>query len=298
MRFAVEPWIGRVRVIRRLGGFCPLWTLRRRCLAGRVIEEVKRRVATAVSGSALAAVILFGAAAPAAADHHFMFISEVFPGVTADPTADFVELQMYAGGQTALTGQNQRLTFYGANGSVLHVQGFGANLSNAQSQRTALIGEDTTDVLFGVTSDYPMTGTNQIGPLGGAVCFSSDTYGDIDCVSWGTFNNTPALPVGNPETGPIPSGSSIVRSIAPGNASLLDAPDDTNDSQTDFSATATPTPCPNSAVQTPTVCDFSAPPATTPPAATTPAQKRGKCKKKQGKRSAQAAKKKCKKKRR
>ena len=56
----------------------------------------------------LAFVLATGAAllaiAPSAqADHHFVSIAEVFPGVSEQPAAEFVELQMYSAGRTTST---------------------------------------------------------------------------------------------------------------------------------------------------------------------------------------------------
>ena len=92
------------------------------------------------------------------------------------------------------------------------------------------------------------------------------------------------------------------RSIAAGNPSLLDAADDSGDSQADFSPLATPTPCPNAAQQTATACQFPPPtkPGTPKPGTPKPGKKckkKGKKKSKTKGKAAVAAKKKCKKKR-
>ncbi len=108
-----------------------------------------------------------------------------------------------------------------------------------------------------------------IDPAGGAVCFSSNQFGNIDCASWGSFMNLGSLPgASDPESpGGIPNGQSIQRSLAPGCATLLEAGDDTNNSAGDF-APGAPNPRSNATAPTEVPC----PPATSTPAtAATPA---------------------------
>ena len=55
-------------------------------------------------GMALASGAGMLALAPAAqADHHEVKITEVFPGITENPTAEFVEIQMFLANQDCST---------------------------------------------------------------------------------------------------------------------------------------------------------------------------------------------------
>ncbi len=65
---------------------------------------------------------------------------------------------------------------------------------------------------------------------GGAACWA----GSIDCVSWGSFTGS-LTGVGTPvDSGGIPNGMALRRSISSGCGTLLEGGDDTNDSAADF----------------------------------------------------------------
>lgn len=192
----------------------------------------------------LALVIGTGAAllalAPAAhADHHFVQISEVFPGDSKHPTAEFVEIQMYASGQGLLNQTD--LTFYNAGGTALVPPLELADVTSDQNQRTLLVGTSAMESLFPVQADVEY-GTAVMANAGGGVCLDSETgFGQLDCVAWGTATVSGA---GTAEFA-IPDGSSIVRDITANCNTLLEGNDDTDVSADDF-APDFPSPQPNS----------------------------------------------------
>jgi len=212
---------------------------------------IRRRAGTAI---ALALAGLLAIPTAAGATSHLTSIREVFPGsTTKGANTEFVELQMYAGGQTALNGTF--VTFYepmggGFKGSA----GIDVDAANGESQRTFLVGSTDLMADFGVAFDFDMGAFNQMDPAGGAVCF-----GSVDCVSWGNFDpSMVTLPssAGTPAAA-IPDESSLERTIAPGCATFLEGSDDTNSSADDFAA-ATPTPRNNATTPTETPCPSSA----------------------------------------
>jgi hypothetical protein len=195
---------------------------------------------------AVALILLLALPAAAHANHHEMVISEVHPGTGALADDAFIELQMYSSGQNVVTGQT--ISYYDSTGINTPFSQFVADPSNGQSQRTILVGDSAVanpDLLDTNLDDH------LDGP-GGAACFESSVFGVVDCVAWGEFTNTAGLSVGNPAAA-IPSGQSLTRSIAPGCETLLEEPDDTDDSATDFTI-ASPTPRPNSVAPTEKAC--------------------------------------------
>jgi Ca2+-binding RTX toxin-like protein len=213
----------------------------------------RHRIAIAALAAASALTGSMALAASASANHHLVMVREVFPGSTAAGVSDeFIELQMYAAGQDIFTGANQRVEIYNSGGLEVKEYTFGSDPSNGNSQRTVLLATTSAAVEFSVAADYTMDATDDLDPAGGAVCFASNAFGNIDCVSWGAFTNTPLLPVGTAEAA-IPDGSSVTRSIARGCSTLLDFADDTDDSAADF-APAGPTPRTNFDPVTETAC--------------------------------------------
>jgi hypothetical protein len=195
-------------------------------------------------------------APPAVGDHHVVQIREVFPGTTAAPGTEFVELQLYSGGQNNFAPAS-RLEFLDGTGAEVDEVPV-ADVTNGGSQRTALIGTPGVTTLFGPTPDTGYA-TGIMSPDGGAVRFISTNFGTIDCVAWGTITGAPAC-AGTP-AGAIPDGSSLERSIAAGCSTLLEFVDDTDDSAADFAPLASPTPRANAT--TPTEGPCLGPPQTT-----------------------------------
>lgn len=187
-------------------------------------------------GTALAVVLL---AAPAAqASFHLMQVREVYPGSSASPEAEYVELQMWASGQNHVAGHVLRT--YDAGGAVTGTSIFPHDVASGANQSTLLLASAQAEALFGVAADASLT-PGSISPAGGAVCWET-----IDCVAWGNFNGTVPSPAGSPAApGGIPDGMALRRSIARGCATLLDPADDNDESAGDFEVTL-PLPRPNS----------------------------------------------------
>ncbi len=185
-----------------------------------------------------------------------MMIREVFPGAS---DTGFIELQMYAGGQQFVDTHN--LVTYNSAGMPIEDYEFDGNptaggANAGQDQRTILIGENSA----AGTPDFTDNDLNMTAAGGGA-CFISDQFGAIDCVSWGNFIGSLPSSAGNPEspTG-VTAGQSLTRTILQGCNLRLDAPDDINDSATDFAET---TPSPRNNGVTPTETNCPAAPQTT-----------------------------------
>jgi hypothetical protein len=196
---------------------------------------------TAVGAAVVLAMLL---AAPSAnATFHLMSIRAVHAdlGNTGADNHDYIELQMYAAGQNHLGGH--AVAVYGANGSEIGHATFDPlnNPSNSQSQRSVLIAQnsDPTNGIPG--ADYEDT-TIQV-PQNGAACFLDDLSQvpatTVDCVAWGTVNFAPGTVPANTGTPALsPNGftadGTLVRSIARGCSTMLEAGDDTNNSAADF----------------------------------------------------------------
>jgi hypothetical protein len=233
--------------------------------------------------AALAATLV--AAGSAQASYHENLIREVHE-TGAD--GDYVVLQARSPGQNFVTG-TQVVTYDGAGIPFSHV--VLSTVPNGSNQATILVGDtgvpgaDATDPGFNVVN------------TGGTVCFGPGTSiipepTGLDCVGyigssiWKGPSVPPASPYGTPLSlgGQDLDGKSIVRTIARGCPTALDAADDTNNSAADF-AVGAPLARHNATTPTETACT-----------STTPAKKK-KCKKHKKKKSgAYSAKKKCKKK--
>ena len=170
--------------------------------------------------------------APASASFHLMSVREVYPGSLAEPKAEYVELQMYAGGQNFVGGRV--LSTYSAGGLVKD-NTLASDVPNGQNQRTVLIATPEA----GVAADESLAPSGQLDPAGGAVCWEA-----LDCVSWGSFSSSLKSPAGTPAAA-IPDGMALRRKISANCATLLEAADDTSSSAADFEAVF-PEPHPNS----------------------------------------------------
>ena len=223
------------------------------------------RAPTRRLGAVVFALVVFVAllvpARAAWAAFHFMKVREVYASSLADPNAQYVELQMYAGGQTQVA--NHTIFVFSANGTQVGMFKFTSAVSVGTNQSTILIGTPEAAAFFDVEMDLLMTAA--ILRAGGKVCFDT-----IDCVSFGNYTGSmtgvglPANPVGG-----IPVGDALTRKITGGaNPTLLEDADDTDSSLNDFEVTA-PTPrnnagvngtvppdtCGNGAVNAPEACD-------------------------------------------
>jgi hypothetical protein len=212
---------------------------------------MRRGIGFFVFTAALAAVL---AAAPAAqATFHLIKVREVYAGTSDD---SYVELQMFASGETFLT--NHAMTVYDASGALVHSSKFTSGVANGQNQATVLIGDTGVQVKFGVAPDL-VDAELAIPAAGGAACWNAKGI-PADCVAWGNFSGGSALQtatgttVGSPVSpAGITAGKAIRRSIAPGCSTLLEESDDTNDSAADF-AEVTPAPRDNASAITEMTC--------------------------------------------
>ncbi|HET7053273.1 MAG TPA: hypothetical protein VFI09_05060 [Solirubrobacterales bacterium] len=189
---------------------------------------------------ASAATLLFFAP-PAQATFHLIKIREVYAGQNDD---SYVELQMYAGGQSFLGGHAMKL--YNAAGTLIHTSTFSAGVANSANQQTVLIGDTNVQAAFGVAPDLLDSGL-AVPAAGGAACWNAGGI-PADCVAWGNFSGAAALhtatgtSAGSPASpGGITVGKAIRRKISPGCPTLLEEDDDTDDSATDFEE-VTPAP--------------------------------------------------------
>jgi len=197
--------------------------------------------------AALALCLLAATAAPALATFHLVKVREVYPGSAANPDAEYVELQMYSGGQNLVGGHVVRA--YDASGTAVGTSAFSGNLAGDANQSTMLLATPQAEAEFGVVADAPLSPAGQLSPLGGAVCWET-----IDCVSWGSFAGTLPTPAGSPAApGGIPDGMALRRSIGRGCATALDPPDDSDQSQADFEAVF-PAPRPNAVAPSEKTC--------------------------------------------
>ncbi len=170
-------------------------------------------------------------AAPSRADFHLMSVREVYPGAAND---SYVTLQMYSPGQTNLNGH--QIAVYGPTGSTVTTFTFSGGVAKGESQRTVLVADDGYAATFesGPAPDRTHAALN-VPSTGGAVCFVS-----VDCVSWGSFSGSISPPPGSPALpGGVAPGSALRRTVSGGSCSnQLDAADDTDDSEEDFTLQA------------------------------------------------------------
>jgi hypothetical protein len=217
----------------------------------------------------------------ARADHHFMMINEVHAGGTATPESEYLEMQMWAGGQINVA-PYLTVRVYDAAGAQVYSETFDQDVDNGQSQRTILSGVSS----FSPDLVFDALPAGYMAPTGGAACITSSVFDVLDCVAWGNFIDTTTTDpeitgVGTPEAA-IPDDTAIERTHARACATQLDPADDTNDSNADFAPAATPTPRTNSTAITETPCTGPPPGggSTTPANPTpTPAAPKKKCKK-------------------
>jgi hypothetical protein len=216
--------------------------------------ETARRTASRLRIALLAAVAALLAAAPSAhATFHLIKVREVHPGPSNE---SYVELQMYAAGQSLLGGHS--LTLYSATGSLVHTSTFSSSVAHSANQQTVLIGDTAVQSTFGVAPDLLDSGFS-ISALGGAACWNAGGF-PADCVAWGNFTGQAALQaaagtgVGSPASpAGIVAGKAIRRKISSGCPTLLEEADDTDVSAADFEEVA-PAPRNDSSPITESVC--------------------------------------------
>ncbi len=183
-------------------------------------------------------MLSFGAA-PAAATFHLVQVREVYPGSAANPDAEYVEMQMWSGGQGHVAGHFARS--YDAGGAASDPSPFPSDIPNGANQSTMVLATPQAEAQFGFVADAPLEPPGELSPAGGALCWEM-----IDCVSWGAFAGSLLSPAGAPAAaGGIPDGMALRRSIARGCATALDPADDSDQSHADLEVVF-PSPRPNS----------------------------------------------------
>jgi hypothetical protein len=137
------------------------------------------RLAGVCAGFVGAAAVTAAAPGEARASFHLMKVREIYAGSLADPNVQYVELQMYSGGQNFVGGHS--VLVFSANGRQVGTFMFQDGLGSGANQSTILIGTAEAETFFDVTMDLVMTPA--IVASGGKVCFDAT----IDCVAWGTW---------------------------------------------------------------------------------------------------------------
>lgn len=189
--------------------------------------------------SLLAAVATLLAFAPAAsATFHLIKVREVYAGQSDD---SYVELQMYASGQSFLSGHS--MTLYNSAGALVHSSTFSSGVAHSANQQTVLIGDTNVQTAFGVAPDLVDSGL-AVPAAGGAACWNAGGV-PADCVAWGSFSGGAALQTatgtsaGTPASAAgITAGKALRRKISPGCPTLLEEADDTDNSTADFEEVA------------------------------------------------------------
>jgi len=186
---------------------------------------MRAKLKAAAIGSLLAIAVL-----PAHAAFHLMKVVEIFPGTAAAPSAQYVVIQMYSGGQQFVADHN--LTVFNAAGSAIATFTFPGNVANGNNQAKILIATPQAEAFFGLNADLAMSPA--ILAAGGKVCFAET----VDCVAWGAYSGS-ATGVGTPfnASGGLLSGRAAIRRLdLAGSSTVLDAADDTNNCANDFVA--------------------------------------------------------------
>ena len=231
---------------------------------GRDMNRLMKRTAL---GGALALGLTGLLASTAAASFHLTKIREVHRG--ADTAHSWAMLQLPSDGEGFL--MNHYISFRSADGQIQGDHLITTNAGFNLSQHTYLVGGSAVPGTDSPGAD------DQIVNQDGAVCYETGATGagGLDCVSWGAFNGM-TTPLSSPAGNPAPAlavGQSLVRTISRGCATVLDAPDDTDNSVADFS------------IGTPIGRNNAATPTEKPCAGTTPTTtKKKKCKKHKKKR--------------
>ena len=214
-----------------------------------VLLKAKRRFRLLVASLVLAIAVPALGAPSASATFHLISIREVYTGFAGDPNAEYVELQMYSGGQNLI--KDHRISTFDAAGNLVKANPFPGDVPNGVNQSTILMATPEAEAKFGVIADGALSPSGQLEPGGGAVCWE-----EIDCVTWGSVSDSPLSPSGPPFPGAIPDGMALRRAIAPGCPTLLEANDDSDSSALDFSAVF-PAPRPNSVAPAERACPAS-----------------------------------------
>ena len=190
--------------------------------------------------AALAASVF---AAQANASFHLMKVVEVFGGTQAAPDAQYVVIQMFAGGQTQVAGH--MISVFGPTGTLIQNFSFTSAVAVGTSQSKILIATPQAATFFNLTADLTMA--SAVIPIaGGKVCFDSSP---VDCLAWGNYSGS-LTGIGTPfnvGTGLVLTKAATRRLDISGGATTLEATDDTDNCANDF-LLRVPTPRNNAGV--------------------------------------------------
>ncbi len=182
------------------------------------------------------AITLFATQA-ANANFHLMKVVEVFGGTQAAPNAQYVVIQMFAGGQTQVGGHT--ISVFGPTGTLIQGFSFTGPVAVGTTQSKILIATPQAAAFFGLSADLTMP--SAVIPIaGGKVCFDSSP---VDCLAWGNYSGD-MTGIGTPfnvSSGLMLTKAATRRLNVAGGATTLEAADDTDNCSTDFLAQA-PTP--------------------------------------------------------
>jgi Calx-beta domain len=176
---------------------------------------------------------MIGMPGPAEATQHNMYIDEIFGGVGYAPTAQFLELRMWSGGQNNVLGAD--VTTFDGNGAQVATEEFADDAINGAKGSSILVGTAAAEDLFDVPLDLEFD--TDFLTQSGKACFGPSTSSFYDCVTWGNYTGSqPQSPANNPEG--LVQGASFHRTY--GNNGI-DGTDDHNNNRRDF-LLDTPTP--------------------------------------------------------
>ena len=139
---------------------------------------------------------------PALALEHLMAVQEVFPGTPAQPTAQYVMLEMTSAGQTLLNGtfievQDGSGAVLGRFGTFDHTMANGGAGCSYPNCPSIVIGTSAAATLLGFSFDQlidAQAGRVPLSPAGGRVCFKDSANRAIDCMAWGAFTGANTIP--------------------------------------------------------------------------------------------------------
>lgn len=188
---------------------------------------------TMKAAASVCAMCLALLADPTEASFHFMKVVQVFPGTAAAPNAQYVMIQMYAGGQNQVSGH--QISVFNASGSAVQNFTFNAAVANGGDQARILIATPEAVALFGMSADLTMTAV--LPSAGGKVCFDAIP---VDCLAWGNYSGS-MTGIGTPfnvASGLVPGMAAHRRLDISGGVGTLESADDTDNCANDFLAAA------------------------------------------------------------
>ena len=182
----------------------------------------------------LASLLVLLRAATSWATFHLSTIDEVMSGLNGDPTAQYVEIKMLAGGQTAVS--HARLTAFNCDGSMINVLlEVPRDICNGGAGLRWSAGTASWATATGVIPDFPLPpgiftpcgqvcwGAPGIFPPNPPTWDASNPANYVDCVAYGGY------------AGPRQTGDAAATTLAPGDGTMsLQRMADTGNDLADF----------------------------------------------------------------